>query len=62
MTGERLAEEAGRLLDDPGFRGTMKEELARVAAKLKGEGDAMARAAQEIEQLARVQMVEVKVQ
>jgi len=62
MTGERLAEEAGRLLDNPDFRGTMKEELAQVAAKLAGEGDAIARAAQEIEQLLSVQMVEVKVQ
>jgi lipid-A-disaccharide synthase len=62
MTGERLAEEAGGLLDDPVFRGTMKEELARVAGKLAGEGDAIARAAQEIEKLFSVQMFEVKVQ
>jgi len=62
MTGERLAEEAGRLLNDPDFRGTMKEELARVAARLTGEGDAMARAAQEIERLFSVQRFEVKVQ
>jgi lipid-A-disaccharide synthase len=62
MTGERLAEETGRLLDDAPFRGTMKEELARVAAKLAGEGDAIARAAQEIEKLVDVQMFEVKVQ
>ena len=62
MTGERLAEEAGRLLDDADFRGTMKEELARVAAKLAGEGDAIARAAQEIERLFSMQTFEVKVQ
>jgi lipid-A-disaccharide synthase len=62
MTDERLAEEAGRLLDDAVFRGTMKEELARVAGKLTGEGDAIARAAQEIEKLFSVQMFEVKVQ
>jgi lipid-A-disaccharide synthase len=62
MTGERLAAEAGRLLDDPGFRGTMKKDLALVAAKLAGEGDAIARAAQEIEKLVDVQVFEVKVQ
>ena len=62
MTGERLAEEAGRLLDDTAVRGTMKEELSQVAAKLAGEGDAIARAAQEIERLLSVQMSEVKVQ
>ena len=62
MTGERLAEEAGRLLDDAVFRGTMKEELSRVAGKLAGEGDAIGRAAREIEQLFSVQMFEVKVQ
>jgi lipid-A-disaccharide synthase len=62
MTGERLAEEAGRLLNDSDFRGTMKEELARVAARLAGEGDAIARAAQEIERLFSMQTFEVKVQ
>ena len=62
MRGERLAEEAGRLLNDAVFRGTMKEELSRVAGKLAGEGDATARAAQEIEQLFSEQIFEVKVQ
>jgi lipid-A-disaccharide synthase len=51
MTGERLAEEAARLLDDQTERGKMKEELARVTSMLTLEGDAMSRAADEIERL-----------
>ena len=36
MTGERLAAETARLLNDAGERGKMKDELARVAALLPG--------------------------
>jgi lipid-A-disaccharide synthase len=47
MTGERLAAETTRLLDDARERGKMKEELQRVALRLKGDGagDAIAHAA-----------------
>lgn len=57
MTGDQLASEAARLLDDAAYRGTMKNELARVAAKLAGPAaddeaaDPMKRAAREIQQL-----------
>jgi lipid-A-disaccharide synthase len=51
MTGERLAEECRRLLDDADYRGKMKEDLERVAGKLAGEKDAMSQAAREIEQV-----------
>jgi lipid-A-disaccharide synthase len=51
MTGERLAAEAARLLDNAAERGKMKEELARVSVLLscKGRGDAIHRAAEEVE-------------
>jgi lipid-A-disaccharide synthase len=51
MTGERLAAEAARLLDNAAERGKMKEELARVSVLLsgKGRGDAIDRAAEEVE-------------
>jgi lipid-A-disaccharide synthase len=51
MTGERIAALSTGLLDDVAKRGKMKEELARVAAKLAGPGDAMARAADEVERV-----------
>jgi lipid-A-disaccharide synthase len=57
MTGERLAAETTRLLDDAGERGKMKDELARVAALLSGEmlpgngNDAISRAADAIERM-----------
>jgi len=49
MTGERLAVETARLLDNATERGKMKEDLARVATLLSGEGDAISRAADEVE-------------
>jgi len=49
MTAERLAAETIRLLDNPCERAKMREELARVGARLAGGGDAMARAADEVE-------------
>lgn len=48
MTGERLAAETARLLDNAADRAKMKEELARVSALLAGE-DAMIRAADAVE-------------
>jgi lipid-A-disaccharide synthase len=52
MTGERIAAEAGRLLDDACERAKMKEELARVAARLASDGgDPMIRAADEVERV-----------
>jgi lipid-A-disaccharide synthase len=45
MTGERIAAETARLLDNAVERAKMKEELARVAALLSGPGDAITRAA-----------------
>jgi lipid-A-disaccharide synthase len=57
MTGERLAAETIRLLDDAGERGKMKDELSRVAALLSGErlsgngADAISRAADAVERM-----------
>src|SRR5690242_18509434 len=48
MTGERIAAEAGRLLDDAAERGKMKVELARVAAALEMKVDPMVLAACEV--------------
>ena len=49
MTGERIAAEAARLLDNAGEREKMKEELARVSGLLSGTGDAITRAAEAVE-------------
>ncbi|MDX2154365.1 MAG: lipid-A-disaccharide synthase [Bryobacteraceae bacterium] len=49
MTGERLASEARRLLEDDGERRRMKQELAEVAARLASDGDPMERAANIVE-------------
>jgi lipid-A-disaccharide synthase len=56
MTGERIAAETARLLDDAVERGKMKEELARVARLLSGAGaqDAIERAADEVEKVLEV--------
>jgi len=56
MTGERIATETALLLDNATERGKMKEELARVALSLSSgllslEGDAISRAADEVERL-----------
>ena len=52
MTGERLAAETARLLDDERERGKMKGELSRVAALLSGNGnDAISRAADAVERM-----------
>ena len=56
MTAERIAAEAARLLDNASERCTMKEELARVAARLSPDGqcDSIAHAAREVVQLLEV--------
>ncbi len=51
MTPERLAAAAARLLDNSGERETMKADLARIAQRLAGPGDAMARAADEVDRM-----------
>jgi lipid-A-disaccharide synthase len=48
MTGERIASEAGRLLDGGPGRAKMKEELAEVAARLTGTADSVSLAADEV--------------
>jgi lipid-A-disaccharide synthase len=48
LTAERLANEAGRLLDDPARRDEMRRGLREVATLLRGDGDAIERAADEI--------------
>lgn len=53
MTGERIAAEAIRLLDDAGARERMRAGLAEVKAKLETEGDPMQKAAEWIEKVAK---------
>lgn len=59
MTGQRLASEAGRLLDDAPARLRMKKDLEEVAARLRSGGDAMEQAAALIEEFAREQAAHV---
>jgi lipid-A-disaccharide synthase len=54
VRGERLAEEALRLLEDPGARERMRAGLAEVSAKLSGEADPLERAASIVKQLLRM--------
>jgi len=54
MTGERLAVEALRLLEDSARRERMREDLAAVAAQLAGESDPFQRAAQIVRQVLRL--------
>jgi len=49
VSGERLAAEALKLLDDPAARARMQSGLAEVAAALSGSGDPMERAAAIVE-------------
>ncbi len=51
MTGERIATEAGRLLDDDGEREKMKTSLAAVAAKLGMKVDPIVLAGGEVEKV-----------
>ncbi len=48
MTGANLAREAGRLLREPLLREEMRANLREVAAQLRGPGDAIALAAEQI--------------
>ena len=48
MTGERIAAEAGPLLEDGSDRAKMKTELAAVAEQLTGRSDAIGKAADEV--------------
>jgi lipid-A-disaccharide synthase len=48
LTGEALAREAARLLDDPQLRDEMRHGLREVADLLRSGGDAIERAAEEI--------------
>jgi lipid-A-disaccharide synthase len=59
MTGERLAAEAVRLLDDADARERMRGDLAEVKRRLTGPGNPMERAAAEIEELLRGQAAHV---
>ena len=54
MTGERLAVEALRLLEDGARRERMREDLSAVAAQLAGESDPFERAAQIVRQVLRL--------
>ncbi len=51
MSGETIAAEAARLLDNEGERAKMKEDLAVVTARLAGTGDPIIKAADEVEQV-----------
>ena len=51
MRGERLAEEALRLLEDPAARDRMRRDLSEVAARLSGQADPMERAAALVQDL-----------
>jgi lipid-A-disaccharide synthase len=51
MTGERLAKEATRLLEDPAARSRMRQELLLLAGKLAGPSDPLTRAAEIAEQM-----------
>jgi len=51
MTGENLAANALWLLRDGEARAKMRSDLAGVAARLSGGGDAMAKAALQVEEL-----------
>lgn len=48
MTGEAIASETERLLDNGPERAKMKEDLAEVARRLSTDGDVMAKAADEV--------------
>lgn len=54
MTGENLAAETVRILDNPDVRAKMKEDLCGVAAKLAFDGDPIAHAASEVVRLLEV--------
>lgn len=53
MTGQRIASEAVRLLEDDDARSIMRADLAEVASRLSSDCDPMETAAEEIEELSR---------
>jgi lipid-A-disaccharide synthase len=59
MTGERIAQEARRLLTDPEARGRMQAGLAEVREKLSGGGNAPQRAAGIIQEILEGQAAHV---
>ena len=59
MTGERIAQEARRLLTDPVARGRMQAGLAEVREKLSGGGNAPQRAAAIIQEILEGQAAHV---
>ena len=59
MTGERIAQEARRLLTDPVARGQMQSGLAEVREKLSGGGNAPQRAAAIIQEILEGQAAHV---
>jgi lipid-A-disaccharide synthase len=59
MTGERIAQEARRLLSDPLARGRMQAGLAEVREKLSGGGNAPQRAAGMIQEILEGQAAHV---
>jgi lipid-A-disaccharide synthase len=59
MTGENLAREAGRLLEDPLARARMKAALAEVSRKLSGTDDAPRRAAAIVQEILEGQVAHV---
>jgi lipid-A-disaccharide synthase len=59
MTGENLAREAGRLLEDPLARARMKAALAEVSRKLSGTEDAARRAAAIVQEILEGQVAHV---
>ena len=59
MTGERIAQEARRLLTDPVARGRMQAGLAEVRGKLSGGGNAPHRAAAIIQEILEGQAAHV---
>ena len=59
MTGENLAREAGRLLEDPRARAQMKAALADVSRKLSGTEDAPRRAAAIVQEILEGQVAHV---
>jgi len=59
MTGERIAQEARRLLTDPVARGRMQTGLAEVREKLSGGGNAPQRAAAIIQEILEGQVAHV---
>jgi lipid-A-disaccharide synthase len=59
MTGERLAAEAGQLLDDENGRARMRADLATVARRLAADADPLETAASVVEMFLKEEMAHV---